>query len=90
MNYIITFATTTAAIQCDSMIKADPINAKLIPIPAFLKAGCGFACLFQNSEEADLRAWLQNTAVAYETLIQVEIGIESDIKLAPTERTAKD
>ena len=48
MNYIITFGTTTAAIQCDSMIKADPINAKLVPIPGFLKAGCGFACLFQN------------------------------------------
>ncbi len=90
MHYVVTFSTTSDALACDSCIKAQSIEAKLIPIPAFLKAGCGFACLFQNSEEADLRAWLQNTAVAYETLIQVEVDIESDIKLAPTERTAKD
>lgn len=46
MNYIITFGTTTAAIQCDSMIKADPINAKLVPIPGFLKAGCAVLHVF--------------------------------------------
>jgi len=71
MNYIITFATTTAAIQCDSMIKADPINAKLIPIPGFLKAGCGFACLFQNVQKEKVESWIGKNNISYETLIEV-------------------
>ena len=71
MNYIITFATTTAAIQCDSMIKADPINAKLIPIPGFLKAGCGFACLFQNVQKEKVKNWIGKNNISYEELLEV-------------------
>ncbi|UTC74802.1 DUF3343 domain-containing protein [Treponema sp. OMZ 792] len=71
MNYIITFATTTAAIQCDSMIKADPINAKLIPIPGFLKAGCGFACLFQNVQKEEVENWISKNGISYEELLEV-------------------
>lgn len=71
MNYIITFATTTAAIQCDSMIKADPINAKLVPIPGFLKAGCGFACLFQNLKKREVENWISKNGISYEALIEV-------------------
>ena len=81
MHYIVTFSTTSDALACDSCIKAQPIEAKLIPIPAFLKAGCGFACLFQNIEEADLRLWLQNAAVSYEALIRVNME-GGDISLA--------
>ena len=77
MHYVVTFSTTSDALACDACIKTHPIEAKLIPIPAFLKAGCGFACLFQNVEEAAIRAWLQNTAVAYEALIRVEIEGDS-------------
>ncbi|UTC83669.1 DUF3343 domain-containing protein [Treponema denticola] len=71
MNYIITFATTTAAIQCDSMIKADPINAKLVPIPGFLKAGCGFACLFQNVQKEEVESWIGRNNISYEELLEV-------------------
>ena len=71
MNYIITFATTTAAIQCDSMIKSDPINAKLIPIPGFLKAGCGFACLFQNVQKEKVETWIGKNNISYEELLEV-------------------
>lgn len=71
MNYIITFATTTAAIQCDSMIKADPINAKLVSIPGFLKAGCGFACFFQNLKKSEVENWISKNGISYETLIEV-------------------
>ena len=71
MNYIITFGTTTAAIQCDSMIKADPINAKLVPIPGFLKAGCGFACLFQNLKKRGVENWISKNGISYEALIEV-------------------
>ena len=71
MNYIITFGTTTAAIQCDSMIKADSINAKLVPIPGFLKAGCGFACLFQNLKKSEVESWIGKNNISYETLIEV-------------------
>ena len=71
MNYIITFAATTAAIQCDSMIKAVPINAKLIPIPGFLKAGCGFACLFQNLKKREVENWISKNGISYEVLIEV-------------------
>ncbi|UTC64507.1 DUF3343 domain-containing protein [Treponema sp. OMZ 788] len=71
MNYIITFGTTTAAIQCDSMIKADPINAKLIPIPGFLKAGCGFACFFQNLKKSEVENWISKNGISYEDLLEV-------------------
>ncbi|WP_444819094.1 DUF3343 domain-containing protein [Treponema denticola] len=71
MNYIITFGTTTAAIQCDSMIKADSINAKLVPIPGFLKAGCGFACLFQNTQKEEVESWIGKNNISYEALIEV-------------------
>ena len=81
MHYVVTFSTTSDALACDSCIKAQLIEAKLIPIPAFLKAGCGFACLFQNIEEADLRLWLQNAAVSYESLIRVNME-GGDISLA--------
>jgi len=71
MNYIITFGTTTAAIQCDSMIKTDPINAKLVPIPGFLKAGCGFACLFQNVQKKEVESWIGKNNISYEELLEV-------------------
>ncbi|EMB25693.1 DUF3343 domain-containing protein [Treponema denticola] len=71
MNYIITFGTTTAAIQCDSMIKADPINAKLVPIPGFLKAGCGFACLFQNMQKKEVESWISKNNISYEEMLEV-------------------
>ena len=71
MNYIITFGTTTAAIQCDSMIKADPINAKLVPIPGFLKAGGGLAGLFQNTQKEEVERWIGKNNISYETLIEV-------------------
>ena len=81
MNYIITFATTTAAIQCDSMIKADPINAKLVPIPGFLKAGCGFAGLFQNTQKEEVESWIGKNNISYEELLEVryENGLISTI-----------
>jgi len=81
MNYIITFGTTTAAIQCDSMIKADPINAKLVPIPGFLKAGCGFACLFQNLKKSEVESWISKNGISYEELLEVryENGLISTI-----------
>ncbi|UTC62519.1 DUF3343 domain-containing protein [Treponema sp. OMZ 787] len=71
MNYIITFGTTTAAIQCDSMIDTNPINAKLIPIPGFLKAGCGFACLFQNVQKEEVENWIGKNGISYEDLLEV-------------------
>ncbi|UTY34472.1 DUF3343 domain-containing protein [Treponema putidum] len=71
MNYIITFATTTAAIQCDSIIKTNPINARLIPIPSFLKAGCGFACFFQNIKKNEVENWISTNGISCEELIEV-------------------
>ncbi|MGI5084847.1 DUF3343 domain-containing protein [Treponema putidum] len=81
MNYIITFATTTAAIQCDSIIKTNPINARLIPIPSFLKAGCGFACLFQNVQKEKVESWIGKNNISYEELLEVryENGLISPI-----------
>ncbi|MGI5066664.1 DUF3343 domain-containing protein [Treponema putidum] len=81
MNYIITFATTTAAIQCDSIIKTNPINARLIPIPSFLKAGCGFACFFQNVQKEKVESWIGKNNISYEELLEVryENGLISTI-----------
>lgn len=72
MNYIITFGTTTAALKCDLAIKATPINAKLIPIPTFLKAGCGFACLFENVQKKEVESWISTNNISYDQLLEVK------------------
>lgn len=46
-------------------------NIKLIPIASFLKAGCGFACLFQNTKNEETENWIKANDVRYEALIEV-------------------
>lgn len=75
MNYIITFATTSAAIKCDTAAKESLSNAKLIPIPSFLKAGCGFAYFFQNTKKEEIENWIKANDVQSEALI--EVGYEN-------------
>ena len=68
---ICTFATTSAAIKWYTAAKATMPNTKLIPIPSFLKAGCGFACLFQNTKNEETENWIKANDVRYEALIEV-------------------
>ncbi|MCL2559803.1 MAG: DUF3343 domain-containing protein [Turicibacter sp.] len=41
--YLIAFASTHAALRAEAFFKAHRITMKLIPLPAVISAGCGFA-----------------------------------------------
>ena len=43
--------TTFSAIDCERILKANAINAKLVPTPRQISSDCGLCVYFENAEK---------------------------------------
>lgn len=58
---VITFYTTTAAMEMESICKASGADGRLIPVPSAITADCGLAwCAKNESEDALLSLMVQH------------------------------
>lgn len=58
---VITFYTTTAAMEMESICKASGADGRLIPVPSTITADCGLAwCAKNESEDALLSLMVQH------------------------------
>lgn len=65
---IITFHTTSEALQFE---KKCYLSGKLIPLPATLKSGCGWAWFSETSLKYELLDFINESQCAYETIVEM-------------------
>lgn len=63
---VITFHTTTSALQTEKAARAQGFGGRLIPVPRELTAGCGLAWRDEPEQEERLRALLVREEIEYE------------------------
>ena len=62
---IITFFTTTAAMNMEDVCKNLKADGRIIPVPGFITADCGLAWCADPSKEAELTEIMQKNDIAY-------------------------
>lgn len=60
--YIMTFDTTAAVMQAETLIKQH-FQTAIMPIPREISSGCGLAVRFLNSSETDICTWLHTFTI---------------------------
>ena len=63
VKLIITFHTTTAAIEMEQICKKENGDGRLIPVPKEITAGCGLAWCAPLSSERRLRTLMQDHGI---------------------------
>ena len=70
---VIAFPTTSAAMACEDLCKADGLPGRAIPLPGEVAAGCGLAWKAAPEDEGTLRSALDAADVPYERVAVVEM-----------------
>lgn len=58
LQLVVTFATTTAAMEMERKAEEEQIPGRLIPLPSEISAGCGLAWKTELSEKESLIPFL--------------------------------
>lgn len=69
-DLVITFHSAHEAIECEDRINIQSLPARIIPIPACIKAGCGLGMLCQKHDSVWWKHWLEEENLPYETIWQ--------------------
>lgn len=70
---VITFSTTTYALEAERLCKTKLLPGRLIPVPAVISAGCGMAWCTSPEQIDDIRMLLQQGNVPYEGITELII-----------------
>ncbi len=70
---VITFDTTTAAMACEELCKAEGLPGRMIPVPCQISAGCGLAWHVLPGEKDVLLAALERAGIAWATAEVVQL-----------------
>lgn len=70
---IITFHTTTAAMQTESLAHEMNLPGRLIPIPREITAGCGLAWSVPPEAKQDLQTLLMQHNIAMQNIYELMI-----------------
>ncbi len=70
---VITFSTTTYALEAERLCKTKLLPGRLIPVPAVISAGCGMAWCTSPEHIEDVRTLLQQGNVPYEGITELII-----------------
>ncbi|MBS5144773.1 MAG: DUF3343 domain-containing protein [Butyricicoccus pullicaecorum] len=70
---VITFRTTTAAMQTESLAREMKLSGRLIPIPREITAGCGLAWSAPPESGDDLRRLLIQKGIAVQDIYELVI-----------------
>ena len=63
---LITFYTTTDAMQMEQICKASGVSGRIIPVPGSISADCGLAWSAPLSEEETLRRLMDNNKLRFQ------------------------
>lgn len=72
-QFIVTFATTTAAMAMEQLCKARQLQGRLIPVPRSIRAGCGMCWLAPLEAREQLEALVVDQQLAVDGLYVKEI-----------------
>lgn len=70
---VITFHTTTAAMQTEELARKMELPGRLIPIPREITAGCGLAWSAPPEARESLQKLLEQTAIAVQDIYELVI-----------------
>lgn len=62
---VVTFHTTTAAMEAEAFCQAHALPGRIIPVPREITAGCGLAWKAPPEAEADLAAALDGAGIPW-------------------------
>ena len=62
---VVTFHTTTAAMEAEAFCQANALPGRIIPVPREITAGCGLAWKAPPEAEADLAAALDGAGIPW-------------------------
>jgi len=68
---LVTFPTTTAALQLEKAAKFGVLPGRLIPVPALLSAGCGLAFCTETEYQDEVLRLLGQAGISFEGLHEV-------------------
>ena len=69
---IVTFATTTDAIAGEYAFKHIGVDGRLIPVPGFIKAGCGMCWYSSIFSKNQIQEYIKNNKITYEQIFLKE------------------
>lgn len=71
--YVITFATTTAALAMEKSCGDDGIPGRLIPVPREITAGCGLAWRIAVDEYDSYEMKIKDLGIDFEGIVRLWI-----------------
>ena len=73
LQLVVTFATTTAAMEMEQRAEKAEISGRLIPLPSEISAGCGLAWKTELSEKESLVPFLEQAKIRWEALYECSL-----------------
>ena len=73
LKAVITFSSTTFALEAERLCKKELLPGRLIPVPAVISAGCGMAWCTSPEDTENVIALLQRENVPYEGVTELII-----------------
>ena len=73
LQLVVTFATTTAAMEMEQRAVKAEISGRLIPLPSEISAGCGLAWKTELSEKESLVPFLEQAKIRWEAMYECSL-----------------
>lgn len=73
ISIVITFYSTTDAMYFENLAQKSDLNGRLIPIPSFIKAGCGLCWKEDTKNRNILENLIKIHNIKYEQIIETLI-----------------
>lgn len=68
LQLVVTFATTTAAMEMEQKAEEEQIPGRLIPLPSEISAGCGLAWKTELSEKERIMKFMEQMELRWEAM----------------------
>ncbi|MFB0920141.1 MAG: DUF3343 domain-containing protein [Oscillospiraceae bacterium] len=73
LKAVITFSTTTYALEAERLCKKEMLPGRLIPVPSAISAGCGMAWCTPTENSHGIKKLLERENVPFEGITELEI-----------------
>ena len=71
LQLVVTFATTTAAMEMERKAEEEQIPGRLIPLPSEISAGCGLAWKTELSEKDTIMNFMEQQKIHWEAMYEL-------------------
>ena len=71
LQLVVTFATTTAAMEMEQRAEKAEISGRLIPLPSEISAGCGLAWKTELSEKGTIVNFMEQQKLHWEAMYEL-------------------